>query len=537
MGLNILLLADDRSSGNNFIQMMNIDDVDTSRPVAIFLRRINVEWSIMNHSTRAVYLPVTTSGFRVMAKSPLTIERINITQALSKIKRVVRGSRSRVIDKQITIEKIQMAIKGSKLYRVVSDMSDQKVVVIGIGKTTLVSTIATTNITICPKDIAANPTASFTGLMQFVADYNGYFLDNQITAKGKGIIDAYNTYLQASLKISNTYEFIDSGAFLLKIKQCIIYNKMVIGALVESIDINRTVSSELMFIAPTPRKSIETELARCNKELKALHSRVQGKSILCYPMAVRRVEGEFSVDVSFISWDINPLKSYVANAGACKHDMLDSFNRGVYMSEIYNVFAQAIIDEWSRNRPDDLIDYISTRLKKTSPPYANTSIDTLADDLAKNFQHYDPAIMRAALLQVVEQINAFDKDSKSAVVRVKDYADFDKFELKNIHRRTRTDIKRMVGFFAKTLCVKCSTYPTFDLNTPILDQRNLFYRQPDMKLMVHDSLHSDLIDMLTSDLSNPFRRGYIINNRLVESMVTDISPHKGELIYIHRVEI
>jgi hypothetical protein len=537
MGLNILLLADDRSSGANPIQMMNIDDVDTNRPVAIFLRRINTEWSIANHSTRAVYLPVTTSGFRVMAKSPLTIERINITHALSKVKRVVRGSRSRVMDKQITIEKIQMAIKGSKLYRVISDMSDQKVVVIGIGKTALVSTIATTNITIYPKDIEISPTASFTGLLQLVVDYNEYFLNTQIATRGKRIIDAYNTYLHASLKISDKYEFIDSGAFLLKIKQCIIYSKMVIGVLVESVDINRTVSSELMFIAPTPRKTIETELNRCNKELKALHSRVQGKSIICYPTAVRRVEGEFSADVSFISWDINPLKSSIANRSICKHDMADAFNRGMYMSEIYNIFAQDIIDAWSLNRPNDLIDYINTCLKKTSPPYVNTSIDTLADDLAKNFKHYDPAIMRVVLLQVVEQINAFDKDSKAAIMRVTEHVDFDKFELKNIHRRARVEIKRIVESFAKDVCIKSGAYPTFDLDTPILNQRNLFYRQSDMKLMIHDSLYSDLVDMLVSDLSNPFRRGYIINSRLVESMVTDVSPHKGELIYIHRVEI
>jgi hypothetical protein len=536
MGLNILLLADDRAS-NNSIQMLNINDIDISRPVVVFLRRINLEWSVMNHNTRAVYLPVTSSIFRVMAKSPLVIERLDISSALSKIKRVVRGPLSKMISKRFTVDQILHTTSGSKQYRLIEDMTDQKIAVIGIGRSVLISTVSTSSTTIHPKPTNIAPTASFSSMLHFITDYNQYFVDELVATNGKQTLESYSTYLQAALKSSNRYEFIGLNAFLLKIKQCIIHNNLVIGVVVNLFEINKVVATELMFIKPTPKKTIQTELSGCIKELNALHSRVNSKSIICYPLTAANPTDKASpIDVSFVSWDMHPLQAATDESKVCARDMMDSFNRGTYTSEVYSIFARDIIDMWAETRPTDLINFISKRLKKINPPYLNTTIDVIIKDSEKEFGHYDPTIVRASVNHIADQINSFDKTSSMALSRIAAHSEFNRFELKNIHRLTRTEIKRNVESLVKELCVKTSAYPSFDIDIPIAEQRDLFYRPKDNKLMIHCSLYADLIDMLVSDLCSPFRRGYIIDARLVEFAVSDIRPHKGEIIYVHRVE-
>jgi len=48
-------------------------------------------------------------------------------------------------------------------------------------------------------------------------------------------------------------------------------------------------------------------------------------------------------------------------------------------------------------------------------------------------------------------------------------------------------------------------------------------------------LYADLADMLLSDLTNPFRRDYIINAQLTDATLSNIRLHLGELIYVQRL--
>jgi hypothetical protein len=442
-----------------------------------------------------------------------------------------------MIAKRFTIDKILLTTTGSKQYRLIDGLVDQKIAVIGIGRSVLISTVSTSSTTIHPKPTNIAPTASFSSLLHFITDYNQYFVNELIAANGKQILESYNAYLQAALKSSTRYEFIGLGACLLKIKQCIIYNDLVVGVVVDLIEINKVVATELMFIKPTPKKTIQTELSSCIKELNALHLRVNGKAIICYPLTTSIPTDKNSpIDLSFVSWGIHPLEVATDESKICTRDMMDSFNRGTYTSEVYSIFARDIIDTWAETRPTDLINFISKRLKKINPPYLNTTIDVIINDSEKGFGHYDPIIVRAAVNHIADQINSFDKTSSMALSRIATHSEFDRFELKNIHRLNRSEIKRNVEVLVKELCAKTSTYPSFDIDVPIAEQRDLFYRPKDNKLMIHGSLYADLIDMLVADLCNPFRRGYIIDARLVEFAVSDIRPHTGEIIYVHRVE-
>lgn len=69
-----------------------------------------------------------------------------------------------------------------------------------------------------------------------------------------------------------------------------------------------------------------------------------------------------------------------------------------------------------------------------------------------------------------------------------------------------------------------------------MNQLDRFYDTKSKRLIMHTSMTTDMIDMFAADLSNPFRRDYILNMPLIESSFADMIPHLGELIYMQSID-
>lgn len=529
MGLNVLLLADERVKGKS-IQMMNIHDVDASKPAIILLRRTNIEWSIQNHNTRAVYLPITLSSFKVLKKSVLVIQRFNVSKSLTKIKRFAFGSITKMRSKQLTINRLRDLAKNNKSYKILDDMSEQKIVVIGVGKKSFITTITTPTTTLIPKDIPIQPTASLNDILLFVSDYNSHFLHE--TSDLTSALASYKTYLQLNLKTnSSNYEFINTTAFLLKINKFIIHDSLVIGVVINCVDVVRVVSTDIIFMKPCSKNIVISELKKRQTELKSLHDRLNVKQIISYPLMTQILNEDISR--VFVNWKVNPLQCFNIKKIKCKENMKEYFDIGVYSSEIYSILARNVIQSWSQEKDNSLPSFIIKQIKKVGTlPIPQTRIDAIVEDTAKAFSNYDPLIIRSGIVDIFEKINTMDRSISDSVERIKMDPLFEGFEVKNVHRLNRDDIKSKLIDLMKTLTLKTSSYPAFDHENTIKDQKDKFYDTKSGKVLIHSSLYSDLIDMLVSDLCNPFRREYIIKMPLVESSFTEMKAHLGELIYI-----
>lgn len=522
MGHNVLLLADDRLPQTN-IQLMNLDDVDETRPVVIFLRRLNLEWSVLNHDTRALYMPITVSMFKVQQRVPLYLYPIDVSKALTKIKRAMSGSALSVARRQLTIDHIRAMCDKSRSYKLVGDLSEQKAVVIDIGRSRMVSTIATLTISTQASALGVSPTAPMKDVLTFISDYNEHFVDEMPNVKAA--LENYKTYLRAALKMSKPYEYIATAALLLKVHRVITHKAMAIGVVVQLIDVKQVLCTELMFFKPTPLKSATNEINRQAKLLEALESRANAKAILCHPMAAA---------VSFIDWELNPLTTAADSSSRCKSDMLKAFNAGSYTNEIYTLFAFEVLEMWKRDRDDALDAAIIANLRKAMKtlPITRTKIDTLILELTERFTEYDPLVIRSTITDLFDRINASDKSLKDAVARITQFEELSGFSLRNVYRMNRKAIAVKVESFAREVTVKTTTYPSFNIDAEIADQRDLFYKPRVHKLMVHTSIYADLVNMLVSDLMNPFRRDFVIKAPLADALLSDIHLHMGELVYI-----
>jgi len=523
IGLNILVLVDDRTP-NTGIQITNLNYVDVTKPVLLILKRINTEWYLANHGARALYLPITQNALRVFTKMPLLIPRLDISKALKKIKRITDNTKSML--KQFTLTRLTDMIEQNKQYQLIGDNVSQKLAVVRTGRNQLITTVSTMAITLEPVNIDEEPTASLKDLLAFIIDYNTYAFDE--TSDIKTSAASYKLYLQVALKSVSNYEFFSLSGSLAKIRKFVIFKDMVIGALVNIVEVNRVTTTELMFFKPTPVKTIDSELKKQQSELSALQSRMNIKAIVCFPISTNIWDSS-----AFITWLNHPLQAANVLSGSCKLDMKQQYNRGTYMNGIYPLLISDIATAWGHERQTNLDDLLIKKIKQLgSLPVAQSKIDKLIEDVSSHFAKYDPSIVRVTINNLFSHINTIDKTPAQAVDRLKRDSAFVGFELKNVYRLTRKEVCEKVTGFMKDITVKTSTYPSFDLELSLSYQRDRFYQESSGKLLIHSGLYSDLIDMVVSDLTNPFRRDYVLNLPIVQASVNDVSAHDNELVYV-----
>lgn len=529
MNMNVLLLSDDRLPDRG-IQLLNFEDIDPKRPVFILLKRLNVEWSMKSHNTRSLYFPVTKSSFKVFHKSQLIFNRLDTGNALIKLRSVLNGSEGKFALKQFSYENIQ-ALCDTSSYKILDNLLDQKMAIIKTGKTQFLSTIFSSQITINPMKIEVPITSTLNSVLCFITDYNDHAMDGMKNKKRE--LESYRQYLTAVLKISNVYQFIDLPLFLVKLSKFIIHENNVIGCIVNIMSANKIVSTELMFFKPTTKKAVLSELSNQKSELSKLVKKINAEQLITYPLDCKALLNE---EKSFVTWLLHPLFALPKDSKKCSNDLKTSLDIGWYQNEIYPLMAKTIFDKWKQTRISSLDNELSNFIKSSKElPIGSTKIDEIIAKIAKGHLEYDPTVLRLTLLNLFSYINTTDKTIEHALTRLKEFEPLNGFDLKNIHRLTKQEVQSKVNTFMKEYTVKTKEYPTFDTNISIRDQRHLFFAKK--KILIHESMFNDIVDMFVSDLTNPFRRDYVINAQLAESALTYTQPHIGELIYVYKINI
>lgn len=529
IGINVVLLSDDRNA-INAIELLNLQDVDTTKHTLIILKRLNVEWSSRHHNTRALYLPVTSTGFKVSKLSPLTIERIDISKALTKLKTLTSGSITKTLDKLFTIDRLTDFTKSKSGYKVVSQI-DQKIAVIQLRKETLISTISTLSTTIKHENLNIKPTMTFDNAVSFIRDYNLESLNR--TEDMKSIMTDYRRYLQIAIK-SGPYDFVSLSAFLLKINKLIQYNGLIIGMIVNIVNVKQIIATELMFFKPTTQKAIMKSINIAQSELKSIETRINEKAILCFPFERNFIQMD-KTEQMIVNWITNPIDISIS-AGTCDKSLVSYFNKGMYSSHIYKLMTRNVVDTWLTESSHELIDFIVSNIKKLgSIPLTQTKIELLCSNILKQFNTYDATIINSTIQSLFDTINSKSKTMSEATQQVKSFPAFTGFSVKHIHKLNRKVLRKKVESAVKEISIKKSNYPVFDSTIPITDQYDKFYvvkEKNETKLIIHPDLYDDLINMFVADLLNPFRREFIIGAKQLDTAIDKIKPNENELIFI-----
>lgn len=530
MSMNVLLLSDDRLP-NQGIQMMNFHDINPSKPIFILLKRLNVEWSMKSHNTRALYFPITENSFKVFHKSQLIFKYMDLSKSLTKLHNVLNGANYKIINKQFSEKNIKSFLDQSKSYNLYDDLLGQQVAIIKTGRSQFLCTVFSVETIINPTNISIQPTATLEAVCNFILDYNENTIDLHKNIKNE--MTSYKLYLEAVLKLSNVYQFIDLPKFLLKISKFIVNDGMVIGAIVNAVNIQKIESSELFFFKPISLKVATNEIDRHKQSLSSILKKVNPRQILSFPFDSKMLHNP---DDAFVEWYLHPLKSLPKESAKCNKDMKTHLDVGWYSSELYSLVVRYIIDKWNETRIKELDDLI-TKFIKSNPdlPISNIKIDQLLEKIIKDHPEYDPSVTRVIIMGLFDQINSTDKNVDQAIVRLQKFEPLNGFDLKNIHRLTRKEVEKKVLDMITKHTTKTKSYPEFELNTSIQDQRYKFFKNE--KILVHEDLWKDILDTFVSDLMNPFRRDYVINQPLTESALTYIQPHIGELIYVYKINL
>ncbi len=458
MRMNILVVSDDRQSD---LQIHNFQDIDVSRPVIILLKRLNIEWSLLNQNTKAMYLPITTTAYKITARSQLRIEYIDISTALQKIQNAVFSRKDRVIARQFTARNIGTFTDTSRQYKLLDVIQDQKLAVIGIGTKKMVATTSTIVPTLTPRNINVKPTATLNDALLFIKAYN---------------------------------KTMDDDAFGLRLNRYIQVDGSVVGIIIDVMDDTTVVSSELLFVNPT-------------KPTRDMNDRI-------------------------IEWLQHPL--YINYNPPCTNSIGAAFNEGAYMLHIYKLAAIDVMDAWKKMPSKDLKEYVLKFVKANDKiPINQPRIDTMITEIEQKLPNYDKDIVREMLYPLFDDINTLDKSQKAAISRVEKSEIFNGADLPNLHRWSKPDILAKITSIMSEISVDITKFPTFLTTKSILDQRELFYNKD--KICIYKTIRSNLLEFMAADLTNPFRRDFIINMQHTLSTVEDIRPHIGEIIYIRHI--
>ncbi len=542
IGMNVLLLSDERIASKG-IQILNIEDIDISKPVMLVLKRIDSEWSDKQTNTRAMYLPITHNSYRVLSKSRLVVPTFKLSAYLSKIKNITSGPRLAKLWKQFSLNRCSDFVNHSKdkfsilridlprkILEIGVDASGKKIITSMLTSKTLQTSYETHSIS------DADPDASLSDCLAFITNYNAYYVRR--VAKLNDVLKSYKLYLAAALQKTKVYALITLEVYLLKVGRFVMNGTDVVAVVVDLVDgRNVTQATELMFFKPQSRESTLKEIILYQENLYNFHKAVDAYSVITFPISAHLLLAtDKTFPEAFIQWVNNPLdvmrdKNKVHEN--CQMNMKKSLNKGVYTNMVYQVaINEIIVNAWGKEFPDELIAAVVKRLPDMWPrPIAQTSIDKLITEFAAAHSKYDALLVRKILTPIFDKINAEDQTVNDAVDRVKAEPSLQGFDLRNVFRYTKKQIEDKVNMLLNSLSLQVTDYPTFELDMPLNKQQDRLIDSGTHKLLIHKDVYEDVRLMIVADLGNPFRRDYIINAPAKLTQLFDIQPHVGEIIF------
>jgi hypothetical protein len=245
----------------------------------------------------------------------------------------------------------------------------------------------------------------------------------------------------------------------------------------------------------------------------------------------------------FCEYFINPLQLIDSTPTSINYPSNPTLKHTQYMTNIYKITINALIVYWKANRPIELIKAITKLISATNPAVlrmmSNNLIEDWIDLLTIEFaSQYHPNVISTELheFHTYVQNNAQTK-TKDTIIAILSAPDLSLNDI-DLHNLTYARKEQIVQF-VQTAASKCLEQTNSIPEDSSKYQDNIFeqYKNAAGKLLVLKSIYNDLLDLTVADLSNPFRREYVLDNCMINSFVNSvkIKSHIDELIYMQEL--
>jgi hypothetical protein len=565
MNINIVLLIDNRLKSsdcsnviNNYdgcsteplitensnLKLEKLEYADLSNPVLMILKRIDTEYSKQNSNRRYHYFPIISNN--IIEPNVIPVLSTTIEQ-LIKIKNITEEPVTNIISKSFDYESI-LALSSKKiqvisLYSDINENIAYAEVSCASSKILLVSLYRTPvnhNIKI-EKFKLKKYTASYDQALSLIEEHNN------IQLKSLDIV-GFHEYLKTNINSFVSHDNIiqpDTKEYLLKVDKFIIYNKLVIGIKFNAINKKTVAHSIIVYHDPTTiSKLMKTTKEKISKYAKNSITKNDAKMIAGMPLdMICRTESiiyntkeleNSEYAKYFIEYLQNPKDLINTAPSQINYEKNNTYKQGQYMSSIYRLMINKFIEHWSQSRPTNLLNAIEKLVNDTNPGvlkiFSNNLIEDWVDKLCSEFGNiYHPNIIRAEFLDLMDyvKLNIRSKTKKSIIQILSEPSlPINDIEIHNLAYTSRSNIEKLVNDTANLYLLKVDSVP---IDEP--------YTNKSGKLLVLRSIYSDLINLAISDLSNQFRREYVVNNCLLNSFDnrTKLKSHLDELIYIQEL--
>lgn len=531
------------TSLNSNLKLEKLNYADLTKPILIILKRIDTEYSRVNRNRRYSYFPIIYNDNIEPQIIPAPLTTI---EQLQKIKNITEYPITNIINKSfdhralIALENKKIHIKS--LFADINGDIAYSEVIVKPSKSMLVCLYRTQSLSIeTSKYKPSKYSASIAQVLSLIEEHNM----NQLA---KIDITGFHEYLKSNINLftdGNPINLPDTKRYLLKVDKFIIHNNKIVGTKFCAIDKKRIIHSIIVYHEATPIGNAISMINAMQKKINTYSKSITKKDAItigAQPLdLISRTQSiiyDSSVDPKYHKYFIelvqNPLDLIGNSPIPINYPMNDTLRNGIYMSSIYRLMINKFIETWNESRPTKLLKAITKLVEETKPAliknFSNNLIEDWIEKIISEFGNtYHPVVIRAELLDLIDfiHLNVANKTRESIISLLKEKnLPINDIEIHNLGYTSKSNIEKLVKQTADTCLIQTKNIPTSDN-----------YLDKNGKLLIAKSIYQELINLAINDLSNQFRREYVINNCLLNSFDnrTKLKSHLDELIYIQEL--
>ncbi len=588
MGIGIVLLSDNRIKASNCeyavnknnecsnepittlnasIKLVNLEYVDLNNPAIMILRRIDTEYSKIHNNRRYYYYIITTN---IENNSIIEVIKNDTIDQLKKIKNITQESINNVIDNSFNYKTLNESINKIGSIKNLFLDSDNNIayseVVIKPLKTLLISLYKTFNELdeletkkLISKYKLSNYTGTISDVINLIETHNKL----QLSESPYNDLTDFKLYINLNINSLINHKEInlpDSKKYLLKIDKFIIHSNTIIGVkvcivnkkkIIHSINIYHKHTSIKDVIKLLKSKLLEVDNIYNKKKLTnddylfiaivGLDMINRSNSIIYNKDLLKDIGDEFKY--YFIEYFLNPLTLINNNPEIINYPENDTLKKSQYMNNIYKLSINSMVNYWKTKKPTEFIKALTKLIDNTSDNIlkvmSNNLIEDWIDKLIIQFSDkYNSNVIRVELNEFSSYIHKnLRTKTKSNIIDILNSPDItlNNIELHNLVYIDKSMIKKLVLETANECLVKTKNIP--EIEPENIDNLYEQYKDKNGKLLIYNSIYNDLIDLIVSELSNPFRREFVLDNCMINSFVNKIKikSYIDELIYIQEL--
>ncbi len=563
-GINTIILVDDRTPADDLF-LTNFKNINTQNPSLFILKRYNREYNNSTNLNCYNYIPITE-----FSNSLKKDKRINISTISDELMKVFQklynlSNRSFIyynykqlnLNNLIKFVKINKSTSITQIY--VTDKFINSTVKLSIANNDYILNTFSQQLSdqmLTNKLINFDPPeftklGFFSKIPDFIESYNTFCINGNIN-------DSQLDYIKLTYTHKNSlmFDFGSYDLYILKLSKFIIYDKLIIGAILSLFDNDKIIGNYRIYFKQESVKTALAYLSNSYNDYIKLANNLTNKTILsfiAYPINFNKVSktiinnytgslGNFrnyfiELLVNPTQLKLKPVKSLITNT---------NYAIGIYNRYIYKLFIHEIIQSFNMVDTTDIKNtFISVITKYNEADLKSFSLNMINDIrdtcILKHKNTYDTSIITIAVDSTIQYLQTMSangkykdlytttiKNSKTALTNI---------FIDNLMLRDSVYIKNAINKYALG---NISIVKSIDYSAHIVDDisssNRMFYNKSG-KLNILESSISNLLDIVSSDLSNPFKKHYLFGDNLYSRIINNskFNYFKNELIYISSI--